>query len=120
MKYLSAGNPKWANAEHSAIELHVDFPGLGVVPYGATPVGEGNSPELFSRAVAGDFGPVAEYTKSQDLVNAEALAALRAADGASVRSLREFILEKFPGDAKLHATLVECEVKAQEARKNIK
>lgn len=64
MNYSKVINPKWANAEHTAIECMVDFDDLSeeLVPF--TAVAEGDYPhthEIFARCVAGDFGPIAEY-----------------------------------------------------------
>ena len=64
MKYSNVSDPKWANAEHTAIECMVDFDDLSeeLVPF--TAVAEGDYPhthEIFARCVAGDFGSIAEY-----------------------------------------------------------
>ena len=62
MKILNASTPRWANQESTCVELQVDFEGIGVIPFGATPFDpEPHGRELFADAVAGEFGPIAEY-----------------------------------------------------------
>lgn len=62
MNILAVSMPTWANAERSAINLLIEHETYGLLPFGADP----NDPEphgraLFARAVAGEFGPIAEY-----------------------------------------------------------
>lgn len=62
MKYITAKSPKWANAEQTAIDLIAEFEGLGAVPFTAS--GDdttAHGKELFQRAQALEFGPVAPY-----------------------------------------------------------
>lgn len=62
MKYNSAKNPAWANSEHTAILLVVDFDKIGEVTFGASPLDpEAHGREIFERAKTGDFGTVAEF-----------------------------------------------------------
>lgn len=57
-----ARNPKWANAAHSAVDLEVEHAQYGWIPFTASPDdSEDHGRDLFSRAVAGEFGPIAEY-----------------------------------------------------------
>ena len=64
MEYLSAENPVWANAEHTAITLSVDFVGVGRVPFGCMGAEDGaHGMEIYARAIAGDFGPIAPYVE---------------------------------------------------------
>jgi hypothetical protein len=59
-----ARNPRWANLEHNAIDLEVDFTDLPeeYLPYTATPTDVvEHSRELYSRALDGEFGEIAEY-----------------------------------------------------------
>lgn len=65
MNYTTAANPVWGDAEHSCIDLNVTFEGLGTVPFAASkndPMSHG--PEIYARAVNGDFGTIAEYTET--------------------------------------------------------
>jgi hypothetical protein len=65
MKNSAVKNCKWAHADHSSIECEVNFNDITDEewsPFGANP----NDPyehgrEIFARAVAGEFGEVAEY-----------------------------------------------------------
>lgn len=61
---VSARNPKWANAEHSLIDLEVDFEDYveEYLPYTASPTDVvDHSRELYSRALGGEFGEIAAY-----------------------------------------------------------
>ena len=65
MKYSAVRNCKWAHADHSSIECEVMFDDITSEewsPFAANP----NDPyehgrEIFVKAVAGEFGEVAEY-----------------------------------------------------------
>ena len=65
MKYSQVRNCKWANAEHSSIECEVMFDNITSeewTPFGANPNDHyEHGREIFARAVAGEFGEVAEY-----------------------------------------------------------
>lgn len=61
MKYGAVTNPKWANPQCTALDVMVHFDGLGVVPFTAAPGDLPHSVEIFSRAVAGEFGPIGGY-----------------------------------------------------------
>lgn len=76
----SARNPKWANYAKTSIDLEVDFDELDeeYVPFNAHPddiVSWG--PDLYTRAVAGEFGPVAEFEIPADITGEDALEKLR-------------------------------------------
>lgn len=60
-----ARNPQWTDAEHNMIDLEVDFMPLDEdwLPYTCTPDDVvAHSRELYRRAVAGDFGQIADET----------------------------------------------------------
>lgn len=62
--YERARNPVWANAEQSLITLEVDFSFITDewVSFTASPDDSTDyGPELFARAVAGDFGVIGAY-----------------------------------------------------------
>ncbi len=60
--YSAAEQPRWADAERSRIDLLVTFPGVGTVPFTAAAQDDTEyGPELFARAIAGDFGEIAAY-----------------------------------------------------------
>lgn len=66
-KVAGAREPRWANAERTAIDLVVTFEGpmavLGEVPFTASPDDpEEHGRELFLQAQAGDFGPIKPAT----------------------------------------------------------
>ena len=62
--YERARNPVWANAAQTMINLEVDFSFITDewAPFTASPDDHTSyGPELFARAVAGDFGEIADY-----------------------------------------------------------
>lgn len=64
MVYTQVQNPRWVNAEHSAVECEVVFEHLGTAfyPFGANPDDQyPHVREIFARCAAGEFGPVAEF-----------------------------------------------------------
>lgn len=85
MQYTNASNPRWAGADGSAIDLVVTFEGLGEVPFLATAGDiEEHGRDLFARASAGEFGPIAPFEPAPEPVPAavskfQAQAALYAA-----------------------------------------
>jgi hypothetical protein len=62
--YLQVKNPKWSDAEHTAIDCEVDFGHLDdeFVPFTANPndVME-YSKTIFDECVAGQYGAISEY-----------------------------------------------------------
>lgn len=62
MQYTEVINPRWANAGHTAIDCDVHFVGLGFIPFTANQDDQyPHTVEIFTRAVAGDFGVLSEY-----------------------------------------------------------
>lgn len=64
VEIANAENPRWANAEHTLIDLDVTFvdPPLGKVSFTASPNdSEQHGRDLFVLAKSGQLGPVAEY-----------------------------------------------------------
>ncbi len=63
MKFSEVTNPQWANAEQTAIDCTVVFDHIGEpVPFTANPLDPlAHGREIFERAAAGEFGPVADY-----------------------------------------------------------
>jgi len=63
MQLEYAKDPAWANAEHTMIDLVVKFSHINQeLPFTAVPDdSEAHCREIFAAAVAGDYGPVAEY-----------------------------------------------------------
>ena len=76
----SARNPEWANFQKTSINLEVDFDELDeeFVFFNAHPddiVSWG--PELYNRAISGEFGPIADWPIPEDVVGDEAMQKLR-------------------------------------------
>jgi hypothetical protein len=63
LKIEVARNPVWANVEQTAINLNVKFAEfVNALPFTARADDiEPHGPELFASAIAGEFGPIAEY-----------------------------------------------------------
>jgi len=62
MKILSATSPQWANAEHTAVNLTITTDTLGDLPFTASPDDtEAHGQQLYTDAVAGTFGIIAEF-----------------------------------------------------------
>jgi hypothetical protein len=62
--YIEAKNPRWANEERTMIDCDVNFNHLEqeFVPFTASPTDTyGHSIEIYNRALAGDFGPIADW-----------------------------------------------------------
>jgi hypothetical protein len=64
--YTTVRDLVWRNAEHTIFDCYVFFDHLGEeVPFGCAQFEVGVYPHVTSiweRAMAGDFGPIAEYT----------------------------------------------------------
>lgn len=55
-------NPQWANAQHTLINLEIEHPEYGWIPFTADPNDvEEHGRQLYAEAAAGQFGPIAEY-----------------------------------------------------------
>jgi hypothetical protein len=64
MEYTSVKNPKWTSKDKTSIECTVNFETIGEVPFCATPDDHHeHTTEIYSRCVAGEFGPIAEYVE---------------------------------------------------------
>ena len=62
MKITNVTNPAWANAEHTMVNATVTHSEFGEIPFSASPDDvEAYGREIFADAVAGRFGPIAEY-----------------------------------------------------------
>lgn len=59
----SASSPQWANAERTLIDLSVKFVEFDApMPFAASPNDtEPYGPDLFQRAVNGEYGPIGDY-----------------------------------------------------------
>lgn len=80
IEYTNARNPVWANAQQTTIDIEVNFEHLDeeYVLFTADPLDvEAHSVEIYNRAVAGDFGAIADYTPPADITGADAMTMLR-------------------------------------------
>lgn len=60
MNIISAHSPR--RTEHGGVDLRVDFEGIGEIPFHAHPEDtEAHGRELYTRALAGEFGEVEPY-----------------------------------------------------------
>lgn len=48
---------------HGGIDMEINHPALGWIPFTAAPDDPGLGAELHAKALAGDFGPIAEYAE---------------------------------------------------------
>jgi hypothetical protein len=63
MAYTDVTNLVWFDEAHTVLNCTVNFVEHGPTPYAAVAQDITlHCPEIFSRAVAGDFGPIAEHT----------------------------------------------------------
>lgn len=89
IQLLAASNPRYRNAAGTRILLDCEFshfPGE-IMPFIASQTDvEAHGRDIYARAVAGEFGPVAPYVKSQELINAEAAAAQAEADRQAAKT----------------------------------
>lgn len=70
--YTSASSPVYANADKTAVTLTVTFASIGEAPFTATQDDTHDyGRELFTRAVAGDFGTVGDFVVSSDTTRME-------------------------------------------------
>ena len=76
----SARNPVWANYEKTAIDLEVDFDELDEVFVNFTASQsdpEAHGSDLYNRAVAGEFGEIADWTPPSNMTGEQAMELLR-------------------------------------------
>jgi hypothetical protein len=60
--YSTVTNPRWMDAAHTVLDVDVDFPGLGVVPFTASPDDcEHHGKEIYADCIAGKYGAIADY-----------------------------------------------------------
>ena len=88
MKIITARNPKWSTENKSAINVEVLFDSFNnYLPFTArSGDSEAHGRELYSRALSGEFGVVAEYTPPPPLPYDEFC--------LQIRGQRDFLLEQ--------------------------
>jgi len=90
---MNANTPKYAAPDHSAIDLNIEHPDHGWIPFTARPDDPLGS-ELYTRALNGDFGPIAEYDGPsveemlEDQMRTQRNALLRQLDAIATNPLR--------------------------------
>jgi len=103
--YTNAKNPKWANVGKTRINIEVNFDHLDeeYVPFTADPLDvEAHCIEIYNRAVAGDFGAIADYTPPADITGEDAMTMLRAERDALLTASDWMVLpDRTPTDAQL-------------------
>jgi len=103
--YTNARNPKWGDIEQTVIEIEVNFDHLNeeYVLFSANPMDTAtHGVEIYNRAVAGDFGAIADYTPPADITGEDAMAMLRAERDALLTSSDWMVLpDRTPTDAQL-------------------
>jgi len=84
----SVRNLQWANKEHTMIDMEVDFDELDeeYVPFTAVETGdpEPHTAVLWANAIAGVYGPIAEWIPPEDVTGVHAM--------ERVRSIRDSLL----------------------------
>ena len=64
MKYSEVKNLSWVNQAHTTLVCDVTFEGLGTVPFAPNANDcAAHSVEIWNRAIAGDFGPIADWVE---------------------------------------------------------
>lgn len=124
MKYLSVTNAHFADLTHTSIIMDVEFEGMGVVPFTATPDDvEEHGRKLYTEAIAGKFGGIVAFVPAvptqQEIELAEssvALSELASIDRLSVRLIRAHLT----GDPTALVELSKLETKAIQQRKKVK
>lgn len=67
MNYSSVKDLRWSNTERTAILMTVNFEHLGEVPFTAIANDSAeHGVELFKKAIAGEFGPIADPIDNRD------------------------------------------------------
>jgi hypothetical protein len=106
MKIIDISSPIWTNSEQTAIDCVVVFEGMGPTPFTATASDAyAHTREIFARAAAGEFGPVAAYEPPPGPTHAQMAAAVL----AKARSMRLPIMQVLDGmqaSALVNATTV--------------
>lgn len=87
-------NAQWLNAEHTAVDLEIQHPVYGWIPFTAR-ADDPTTSAVFAQAAAGQAGIVAEYVApTPDVVRAEIVAQISALERQAMlpRVTREFML----------------------------
>jgi len=89
MKFTTVTDPVWADAGHTAINCTVTFDDIGAVPFTASAADHyPHTMLIYSRALAGQYGPIAPFVASVPSPAEAAAEAKRAADALDVAYLK--------------------------------
>jgi hypothetical protein len=62
MDIQNARSPVYVREDQSMIDMEIEHPAYGWIAFSASPDDvEGHGRDLYARALAGEFGPVADY-----------------------------------------------------------
>lgn len=79
--YTNARNPKWADSAQTTIDIEINFDHISDEEYSlftANPLDvEPHGVQIYNRAMAGDFGSIADYTPPEDITGEDAMTRLR-------------------------------------------
>lgn len=108
-KTLVIRNPKFSNAEGTAIDVIVLHEDYGSIPFTATPGDtEEVGREIYAAAMAGDFGEIAPYEPPAFVMPAQAQKdTLLKKAGAEIDALRDVVKYAEPGQAEQYAVILE-------------
>lgn len=118
----SAANPKFANTAGTLIELHVKFAEFAEIhPFGASPNDvEPHGKELYARAMAGEFGPIAPYVArvpTQAEINSKADATVRQLSLDALPDVIDVLTKMATGPDKAVLKVHDDKIKAEKAKK---
>lgn len=100
MKIKAASSPAWSDNARTGLDLLVEFEGIGLVPFTATADDkEPHGKDLWTRANAGEFGPIAAMPaqKAAGIRRTEIVQRLQEIDNESLRALRGVMLDQLSG-----------------------
>lgn len=67
-------SPKWATADHTVIDVIIEHDDGAAMPFSAMSSDQHGGSDIFASAVAGEYGPIADYTAplfSPDIIQGE-------------------------------------------------
>lgn len=121
MNILSASNPAFANAANTLINLTIDTDKFGVITFTASPNDTAaHGRDLFARAMAGEFGPVAAFVPSvpsQAKINADADAAIYKWFKDNIPVIMDALEAASTGSSKAAIKAINDLIKSEKAKK---
>ena len=89
MKIVSVTSPQWSDAAHTSITATVEFKGVGVVPFSASPIDvEKHGRDLYAALLAGTYGAITAHDAEKEAtkIARELKQAKRTADKATAKA----------------------------------